>query len=313
MSVGLFYDGDRKFAAIQDPEERRTVEGLRLAADILNAEPDFWYFGGPVTGGTAALELARQRGFGSIADVRENLSNEEFYKQVVRPNFVALARREAVYRRGDPALKSINPVDLEGKYRGITGGESFDNRMTETGFMAFWLPILNRLVGAFAVPDGWETSNGTTEEVTEATMIQAGLRDRTPEFHLESYHDDPAQRAPLSLNARIRALGEMFAHKLDAGVDAPAQATALARLFHVHDMIQNNALGVIDSALLHDYDAADIERMKKQWKPRLLEEAAATITLDGLAEEYADAAQKAAPSPNKPSAAPNKTNKPQPV
>ncbi len=304
MNKTLFYDGDRKFQALSDPGEIARVEGLRLAVGIMRTEPEFVYFGGPVTGGENALRIAKERGFDSILDVKFKLSPEEFVAEVIRPNVLAAQTREATYRRDNPELKSITPVDLEEQYHKIAGGQ-LNGAMSEEGFMAFWLPTFQKLLTGFPVPEGWASSNGTTEEVMEATAIQAGLRDRTPQFALEHYDPDPAKRVPLSLNERVRELGKMVEEKLSHDVAAPAQTTALARMFAIHDMIQNNELGVIDANLLYEYDAADLEAMKQKWKPMLLDKAAHTMTLDGLGEEYARAAEKlAAKASPKPAAKP---------
>jgi len=124
------------------------------------------------------------------------------------------------------------------------------------------------------------------------------LLDEFPNMHTE-------------IGAVLAELGQMVEEKLSHDVAAPAQATALARLFAIHDMIQKNELGVIDANLLYDYDAADLEAMKKQWKPMLLDKAAHTITLDGLGPDYAEAAARLSRTGARtPSAKPGQTRPP---
>jgi len=281
---GKFWDGADRHDRLKD-WERAFVDGwTTVATRVFSSDHDRTYFPTPITGGKRALDVAKKHGFKTIHDVKVNLPKEQFLKEVVLPNIAESKEQVEQYRAQHPHEPVIIPINLEGAVRAM---EAEDQRMSEDGFMSYWLHTINAQIGKMVVPDGWALSNGTTEEILEATAIQAGYRDRPSAMSLVSVEDGHV----IDLAERAEKVAEAVQMAVDANITAPAQKTALARLFHIHDEIQS---GVItpDAAdpSLFQYDAQRIEDLKAKWEPKLLSMVRDGINVKDLDDRYQQAA-----------------------
>ncbi len=297
MTQGLFWDGDLKFEMCSEEEKPMVKTWRVLAVDIIKTNHKAVYFPTPITGGRRAFDVAFKHGLDNIADIKEKLGTDVLVNEVVRPNIEASRVLAEAYEAKHPEDATVVPIRVEGAVR---MQESMNQRFSEAAFMAFWLHVVDKHIGKMVVPDGWALSNGTTEEVIEATCIQAGLRPRTHDMQLTDTQDQS-----LSLVDRARDLAEALTMGTELGMKMPAQATALARVFAIHDKLQSGEIALNDAEpSLFDYDAGAMEALKQEWEPWLIDECAPLITLDGLDDRYRKSAQKA---PSRKGASPKAT------
>ena len=260
------------------------------------------YAPGAVTGGQIAYDVAKEHGVKNIADLPAKLGADKFFELVIQPNIErALLRGRIVQEELFPDKPVINPIGAEGSVRVLKMPEfSADGKKWgQKAFMGAWLKVIDRRIDTMVLDDGWSLSNGSIEEVTHASVIQAGLRPCRPDADMSIVN---MEGKPVSLYERAKAVAEAVKYGLDNGFDVPAPATSLARLFHIHGMIVR---GQIDTQRAHletfRYKRSDMDQLIAEVKPLLLDLCIGYMNIKDLGPEYYAAKNKTPVNETKPS------------
>jgi len=251
------------------------------------------YAPGPVTGGQVAYDAAAKIGVKNIAELPTKLSADEFYKQVIQPNVQrALLRGRRIQENLYPEKPVINPIGAEGSVRIMKNSEFSPDgkKWGQDAFMGVWLTVLDRRIDTMVLDNDWSRSNGSIQEVTHASLIQAGLRPCRPDADMKIVD---MEKKPISLYDRASKIAEAVEYGLNNGFDVPIPATSLARMFHIHEMIKD---GKIDPQSAHldtfEYDSNDMEKLIAKLKPVLLKKCVGYMDIKDLGTEYSDAKHK---------------------
>ncbi len=264
------------------------------------------YAPGPVTGGQIAYDVAAEIGVKNIAELPAKLGADEFFKRVIQPNIErALLRGRFVQEDLFPEKPVINPIGAEGSVRVLKMPEfSADGKKWgQKAFMGTWLKVIDRRIDTMVLDNDWSLSNGSIEEVTHASIIQAGLRPCRPDADMSIVN---MKGRPVSLYKRALAVSEAVKYGLSNGFEVPVPATSLARLFHIHTMKKRGQIDVQRAHLeTFKYKDADMDTLIAAIKPVLLAHCISYMNIKDLGQEYFEAKQKALappaaqpPSPN---------------
>ncbi|PKU21960.1 hypothetical protein CWS72_23950 [Telmatospirillum siberiense] len=191
--------------------------------------------------------------------------------------------RLAAYEHAHPGELAICPLE-----RGEVAG------LGRSAAQTVWPALLWAHVGKLIVGDAWAKNPQTVEEVVQGVMIAAGVRNRPAPLSIlkASGPEDLASgeggvRLPLDVIAQN--LSEVYRELRAAGDPAGPQATALARLFHMHELIQRQRpdpyFGKVPALR---YDVLRMKALSNKVKPRLATESIDEIQEDDLDEFFGE-------------------------
>ncbi len=168
--------------------------------------------------------------------------------------------------------------------------------------LALQMKYLDRNVDQAVFQEGWQYSNDLVQLRVRARLIQAGLIERPAGVQPVMRVMDAADPTrPVTLLEDIRLLTQEVQRACDAGIRAPEQALALARLVTLHELLVDPSLqnsgGKLQRELINPltadesltcYNRAEAKQLSEQAKALLVSHAAQWIPRERLyAERHA--------------------------
>lgn len=181
----------QKHEAYLNQESLFQVQCALAAYRTLKAD-QIWYVSSPITSGKRLYDFMDNFHYASLEEARAHKT--EFTQHVILPNI------EEAEMMGRSISRQINgvvisPTSFEGQFR-----KQIASQWSDHTFMALWLSFIETKVTHIIMLDGWEYSNGASEEFLLASLIQQGFYNRLPIKILD------ARANPLSLRQGISLL-----------------------------------------------------------------------------------------------------------
>lgn len=129
---------------------------------------DLTYVSMPITSGKKMYEILKSLGLKSQDELKTKMGNDFIYEQLIKPN-IKTGTRSAE----EVAKVNVGPVIAPAYF------EARKQRWNQDEYMAMWLAMIEEKVNRVVLLDGWEFSNGGSEEYLHSVQMQAGFRSRT--------------------------------------------------------------------------------------------------------------------------------------
>jgi len=125
------------------------------------------YISSPITSGKRLYDYMDAHGYRTIEEAKNDW--DQFFRSVMLPNIEEGAKTSTL---------------LAGQIDGVViAPTSFENQKVRTWgqneFMSMWLSVIEEKVTEIVMLDGWQYSNGSSEEYLWAVLMQHGLTSRT--------------------------------------------------------------------------------------------------------------------------------------
>lgn len=196
----------QKHEVCLDQEKLFQVQCALAAFRTLKAD-QIWYVSSPITSGKRLYDFMDAFHYTTLEEAR--VHKDAFKAQVILPNI------EEAESTGTHLLERISgvvvsPTSFEGQFY-----KQIASQWSEHAFMALWLNFIEMKVDHILMLDGWEYSNGASEEFLLAIMMQCHLCARNNiEIFDARYHS-------LSLDQGISLLEKSTQEILNRNLSCP--------------------------------------------------------------------------------------------
>lgn len=216
MTMPRLYE-DFRLSATSDGR-RREIGVVGTAYDSIISR-SLTYVSTPITSGAALYAAMDAAGVTDPAELKREPGY--FYDNVVAPNLAAAAAVADLLADAGQAV--IAPAAFEARSLG----------WSQDDYMGLWLDVIERKATRLAMVDGWEFSNGGTEEYLQALLMQAGRRDR----HDIEIVDARGER--VTHVAAMRLMAQAVENVTERGFDPKPIARVLHRSVTLHGMLDD--------------------------------------------------------------------------